>query len=427
MMISHTPPAIVVPFRATIPGKLRLVTAPRVTRSGIWVDAMPMGKGNSALYRLSLSGRVQQRISLPGLSMWTPVVYDGRVIVGLGGSYMYFHHGLGNCNSGRPHGWVAYSIRTGKVVWERLGLCQTMPTAALRNGVLYGVGANGRFDAVDAKTGKRLWRIRKRWSPAMSDPVLSGRFAVFGFSRIPVGDVFNPAESVAAVNLRTHAVQWEFTPKNAINLGESTVVVHKGVVYATWYTRRYDSVIPALAGAWAVEKSFHMAALRLDTGQVLWNLVYAKNRQNLWNRLMGKIAKRPPITDGPLEFANGDILSSPKNTGHLYALSAATGKVRWKAPTYPYNVSLPTYCSGKLWFLKAADRHSVLEELSPETGEVLQKEVLPAIGRTGPGAPVCLSNSLLLWGTTSKGIVIQNMPQSSAVPRETAGIATQTR
>lgn len=413
-------------FVTRVPG--RIVVNPRVTPQGIFVNTMGMKKPESWVFRLSLQdGKVRWRHQYPAFSMWEPVVSGNQVIVGLGSSYMYFYHGMLSCNSGHLHGWESVSDKTGKIVWKHLGLCQTMPTAALRNGNLYGVSANGRFEALSINTGKPIWRLHSRWTPAMSSPAFYGNLAVFSTARFVVGNVYNPHQSVVGINLKTHKVQWEYTLHTARNMGESSPVIYQGAVYATWYSPIHHSILGALLGDNEFQKNFYLVKLNLSTGKLLWRSTYAVHERTFYARVWNKwFRKTPPISDGPLVAYHNLIFSVPREMHTLYAISAKSGEVQWQY-RLPYgSVGVPTICRGEVIEsvspftlplqqsvgvspTKKTEYRAALVELSPKSGKLLG--FAPGNwGRMGPGTPVCLKNGVLAWGAGKMGSTLEMIP-----------------
>jgi outer membrane protein assembly factor BamB len=132
----------------------------------------------------------------------SPAVADGRVFVGSRDGFLY-----------------AVNAETGKLVWRvdhRMSWVNTSP--AVVDGVVYAGSSDERFlQAVDARTGRELWRVATE-RPVWSSPAVAG-------AMVYVGD---GSGTVYAVNRASGKERWRH--KSGRRIFSSPVIVD-GVLY----------------------------------------------------------------------------------------------------------------------------------------------------------------------------------------------------
>lgn len=190
--------------------------------------------------------------------------------------------------------------KTGRVVWKKdFNRCMAA-SPLLHKGVVYQSvmdyvncpqgrpGASGFVQAMDAKTGKKLWRFKA--APVESSPVLVG-------NTIYVGSWDN---NLYAINARTGRKRWAFKGDNRLN---TSPAYSQGKVF--------------IAG---------------DGGTVF--AVNAKTGKQVWQ-----------THPGPTEFfyatptiAYGRVFI-PNTNGTMYALGERSGKLLWATPMGSYGYS----------------------------------------------------------------------------------------
>ena len=189
----------------------RVRSSPAVAGRRIFV-----GSADGTLYALdSGSGREIWRFDTEGRGLESgefgfdrrtiqssPAVADGRVFFGSRDGFLY-----------------AVSAETGKLAWRldhRMSWVNTSPAVA--DGVVYAGSSDERFlQAVDARTGRELWRVATE-RPVWSSPSVAGEY-------VYVGD---GSGTVYAVERASGKVRWRYKSGRRIF---SSPVIGDGVLY----------------------------------------------------------------------------------------------------------------------------------------------------------------------------------------------------
>lgn len=277
---------------------------------------------------------------------------------------------------------LALDTRTGCVKWA------TQTPSQVRNSLAFGqlgkggplglVGgeASGNLIAIEAATGKILWRADPRHdktAPLSGSPLIHDGKIIVPISGSDVGAAMRPAYecckghgAVAAVDAATGKVLWTwhtmedakplgrtnsagaaaFGPSGAPVWSSPSVDVKKGVVYAS----TGENTSPP-----ATKTSDAIVAMDLATGREKW--VFQALENDVWNMscpIGAPVAEgRPPGANcyfakegsvlldhdfgaGPLIFrgksgkGGGDIILGGQKSGDVWALDAKTGKVLWR-------------------------------------------------------------------------------------------------
>lgn len=210
--------------------------------------------------------------------------------------------GYGRLYLGTNHGRVlAIDSGTGQVAWSReYGRC-IAASPALGGGVVYVAlmgpapcdhadrNALGLLVALEARTGKELWRFRA--GVIESSPLLVGRTVYFG----------SWDHRVYALDTRTHRPRWTFLTGDEVKGG---LAFARGTVYAG----SYDG---------------HVYALDAHTGRVRWS---AGAERGLRGR--GRFYATPTLAYGRVFVGATD--------GIVYAFGARSGRLLWARRTGSY-------------------------------------------------------------------------------------------
>lgn len=228
---------------------------------------------------------------------------------------------------------------------------------AYADGKLYVVSTNGRIEALDAATGKRIWeestsvgdgiwpfRHRKPGPDARyaGGPAVLGSLLVVGTLD---GHVYG-MDAATGKQLWSAEVDDEVISPPAIEAGTVYVRTNSGYVYAfnanngerEWL---YDQASvpalslrgngPLLAGHGAVifgSDDGHVVVLRSDTGTVLWDMPITKGTGRSDIQKLGD-------ADDTLQL-DGSTLYATAYHGELAAIDAAQGQVLWDRPFSSY-------------------------------------------------------------------------------------------
>lgn len=286
------------------------------------------------------------RFDARSLLEFPPVVAYGRLYVGTGG--------------GR---FLALDAETGKKVWVRkFGRCMAAsPTVG--GGVVYQTlmdpapcrphrqDADGFLVAMDPETGKELWRVRSAVSE--SSPLVVGRTVYFG----------SWDRKMYAVDTKTHRVKWTYTTGDKV---KDSPAYADGTIYFASYDRKVYAV-NAKTGklAWASSGNGTFYA----TPSVAYGRIFIGNTDG---RVYAFGAK-----SGHLLWARstGDWVYSSAAVWHrtvyvgsyshrFYALDAATGDVRWTFPTSRAVTGAATVMDGLVYFASLAGKTYALDALT---------------------------------------------------------------
>lgn len=163
------------------------------------------------------------------------------------------------------------------------------------DGMVYVGSEDQHVYAVDQETGEQVWAFLTDGG-IWSTPAVAGDVVYFGSSD----------DHVYAVDATTGTLQWEFETGGDIS---SSVAVADGVVYAP-------------------SNDTHLYALDATTGAELWRF---QAGQGLPAHGEGDPAADHRISSAPA-VADGTVYVG-SNNGHLYAIDAATGQMKWSFQT----------------------------------------------------------------------------------------------
>jgi outer membrane protein assembly factor BamB len=250
---------------------------------------------------------------------------------------------------------IAVDAKTGHVVWaKQLGRC-TAASPAVGGGVVYQTlmdpspcpqhqqNAAGYLVALDAATGKELWRFRS--GVTESPPLLVGRVVYFG----------SWDRKMYAVDAKTHRMRWSFTTGDKIK---------DGAAYAsgTVYFGSYDGKVYAVdARTGKLRWSGSGVGNFYATPAVAYGRVFIGNTDGrvyafgarsghlLWARSTGRYVY------GSAAVWNKTVYVGSYDN-RFYALDAATGDVRWSFRTNGPISGAPTVLAGVVYFSSTTGR-----------------------------------------------------------------------
>ncbi len=229
---------------------------------------------------------------------------------------------------------IAYALNSenGKPLWRRKVGELNASSPAIDNGRVFIANLEpGQVVALDAATGKRLWRFDLP-DRSETSPVVEGDLVVVGCES---GDLF-------ALDASTGKVAWQRELGGAIKGGPA---IHNGIVFAGDYGGELSAVrLTDGSIKWQtsdVGREFSRSGSFYSTPAVAFGRVYIGNKDGrmysfveetgklAWAQSTGgEVYSAPAVADTPtavpsVYFGSGDT---------VYALDAETGKERWTRP-----------------------------------------------------------------------------------------------
>ncbi len=203
----------------------------------------------------------------------------------------------------------------------KLGFAAAFTSPAVVKGVVYVGSEHGKVYALDAWTGAVMWTTKAGPGHDWSSPAVAG------------GVVYIGGDALFALRASTGELLWTLRDRTADNYSPTVV---NGVVY-----------VAAGNDGWAL-----LYAVRASDGSILW-------RQKAWDTGVLGIGMAPTVADG--------VVYAGSKTKKLYALDAATGKIRWTIPLGEEVGTPPAVVNGTAYV--PTDDH--LRAIRVSTGEVL--------------------------------------------------------
>lgn len=297
---------------------------------------------------------------------------------------------------------TAFSIETGERIWRseltpdidekfRVQEIFTRPKAAeigfgggvaYDNGRLYVTSGFGFVAALEAETGKELWRYQA--SAPIRTPPTASRGSVFF--------VTNTNEFVS-VDEETGAKNWSYQ-----SFEESARIL--------------SSASPAAAGDLVIApfSSGEIVAFLTDTGRPVWNDTLAKTTRLTALSTLNDIAGSPVIDRG--------LIYVVSHAGRLVAIDIRSGQRAWEVPIA--SLQMP-WVAGDYIFVISVDAE--LACVSRTDGAVLWVSKLPRYkkvkkrrGRIAWAGPILVGDYLILVST--EGDIVKVSPQDGSIVDE---------
>jgi outer membrane protein assembly factor BamB len=262
--------------------------------------------------------------------------------------------------------FFAVEAETGRPVWRKEFNRVVAASPTVGDGVVYQPFMNapdekrrsgdGVLAALDAKTGKVLWRFRARRGAMESSPLLVNGLVVLG----------SFDDHVYALDARTGRVRWRFRAGDDVKGGPAFV---DGTIYFGAYDGKVYAV-SARSGALRWE-SESQAGLRgagnfYATPTVAYGRVYigntdgkvyafgARSGKLLWSKSTGGwVYSSAAVWDKTVYVGSYDE--------RFYALDAATGDVRWSFKANGRISGSPTVLAGLVYFSTFKQRTYALD------------------------------------------------------------------
>ncbi|MCY0865096.1 MAG: PQQ-binding-like beta-propeller repeat protein [Sulfobacillus sp.] len=342
-----------------------------VTVSG---SMLYVGTNGNQLWAINWqTGQVVWVVVVPNMAMTNPLVKDGLVVIGLGNNaFRAYNTTEGWVRGTGINGLMAFQADTGHEVWFYPTVGETMATPVWQGNTLYDVTGGGHFIAVDARTGRLLWRLTLGGFDSMSSLVASGPDVYVAINRYLHA---YPAtwSKVVAVDTVTHQVAWATSLPVASGLSDSSLAAAGGSLFVAG--------VPAISdnGQGGI-LSNALFGLNQATGRVLWQVPLGAGHLPLDQEEEGI----------PLVMGNTVYEGSP--TSHsVFAVNTKTGQVLWRT-RLPSGVTANPLglAPGLIWVTQMNGR---IAYMNAANGHLLGQS--PALGPVGPESPVLVGHTLI--------------------------------
>ena len=341
------------------------------------------------VYALNAStGRLIWSTHVDNAAMGDPVVVDGRVFIGTGDTGFSFSQVLQVETKVAQHkpfhlvrglAWSAvYALdaKTGKVLWRYGTKGEDMPSECYANNTLYFGNGDGHFYALDPATGDVRWITKVGGFDSMSSCNIYNGKIFAGFT--------DPNE-LAAVDMQTGKLVWKTSFPDVANTGMGD---NSPTIDLTNHLVIQVSIADAESKDGHSTVNTAVFAVDPDSGKVVWKVMLGRGIS-------------PPAYKASVAIAHDGIIyvSSPA-TNNIYALDGATGHILWQSlipfPEAPgLGRGAVTYDNGVLYQATGA----VLYAWDAKTGHLLNSKTIG--GRFGIDNPVIVGKTMFLsnsWG-----------------------------
>lgn len=332
---------------------------------GIVIDGVTVS-GNTA-YVGTLEGNVDAVNATTGSLIWSTkmpnavfgpaVVAQGVVYIGIGNDTMQEMTAKRWVRGTGPSGWYALSAATGAVLWKHPTVGTAKAGLVYQNGVLYTVGGGGHLRALDAKTGKTIWKVFDGGVDNAAAPVL-----YHGMVIVPTGGPGDTA--LRAFSMSTGHRIWSYYGDNADNSPAEA----NGTLYIT-------NVLAFTSNGKRYAQDIYKA-INAKTGKLIW-------------RQPNESGPFPPAYAAPaVTYSNGVVYATSSNTPYLNALSATTGKLLWQTKLHAPSYTMPTVVNG---YVLVGDLGGYLDVVNAKTGSIAK--ALNLGGAFGAGSVSAISGT----------------------------------
>lgn len=314
-------------------------------------DTIYVSSFSKKVFALDVStGRVLWSANVPRIVMSTPIVVDNLVIVGTGTNDVLIDDG-DTTIWGVPGGddIIALSAKDGTTVWRFHTVGEDMPTPVFFEGRLIFSNGDMHAYALDAKTGKLLWKTPMPGVTTMSAATISHGAALLVASHGLKYIFSNQASHLIAVDALTGKIRWSANHGNAdcSPTVADDMVVCEGSLYV-WYGES--------ALGWMGKND--VEAFDASTGALKW-------------RWVGDIGYYTAVGSNERGISgmvhDGVLYQSVPTTNEFIAFRMADGKVLWRFHTAGSVKMSSVFWGGKVIF---GDTQGLMYSVDARTGQI---------------------------------------------------------
>jgi len=330
-------------------------------------------------------GTLKWQTAVDNVVMSTPILAEGEVFVGTG-----TNHHLSHTKWGRPEGDRVFALDAadGHVRWSFKTVGEDMPSPVYVQGRVIFANGDSHAYALDARSGKLLWRTGLNGISTMASATTDGRNVY-----LPTCTLQSFPGVTTVVDVRSGAVRWR-TPYG--NCDSSPTLAGNRVFLSGIRLRRSSFGYGYTANVAAVDAVSGRLRWTYETPDVGYSSTFVSSERAVAGT-----------------FAGGTYFQSIPTHDRLVAFDAATGRVRWSLRTLAPVKMSPVVHNG---FLYAGDTSGCFYSIEARTGTLRRVTTFNAPFSTSP--PVMVNNALLVAvGSTIRVLPLQGNLVSADMPQ----------
>jgi outer membrane protein assembly factor BamB len=303
---------------------------------------------------------------------------------------------LGAGARGTETGTSGGATGPGSMAWAFTTGNQVLANPGVGNGVAYVGSKDNYVYAVNAATGKQVWKTQLGWvtaAPEVVGDMLCVATTTGQFSALHVASgaaAWQQETDVAAAFKRSWASDGDTVILPSVTQPLQAYDVASGSIERTFGTQsQYTGGIIAAANGvlYALDESGALQAFQISTGASLWNaLAFSSGAGTTGTGLV--------VSDGAIYVAT--------DSGTLYSLNAATGHSNWSYVAGGTLLSDPVAADGMVYVV---DDGGTLHAVSAASGKQAWTHLAASSGEIGPvvsGGTLYVSTGLALQALDAK-------------------------
>jgi outer membrane protein assembly factor BamB len=348
--------------------------------TGAWAPAWASGQtGPSALPEPSGA-----RVNVSRRNLLIGAAAGGAIVVGGVAAWVVSSRPSANnanaagdepTRAGSPAGARALGTGPASTAWAFTTGNEILSNPGVGNGVVYVGSKDNYLYAVNAATGKQIWKSRQGLVSA-APQVVNGMVCVatvtgeFSAIRAATGAVawrqqtdtpaaFKPDWAVAGGTVILQSTTQPLTVYDAVTGAKGTTTFGSPGQFAGGAIGAANGVL------YAVEESSALFAVRIATGTVLWQRYVSSNESGFFTSIV--------IIDGVIYITD--------DGGTLYSLNAANGNSNWTYPAGASQLSTPVAADGIVY---VTDDSGILHAITTAGGKRVWTHQTVSSGEIGP-------------------------------------------
>jgi len=301
------------------------------------------------------------------------IVADGKLFVGTGNRNFKRDYIDENDSPVLIRGQGQNSIygldaANGNILWKFDTVGENMPTMLYKDGMLYAVGGDRHFYALNATTGQLYWKLFLGSYISVASLNINGDLLYTGGAD---PNVF------FAIDIKKQAIAWA-TDTSSFEVGgidDCSAAYSDSLLFTDSVTRINDDGTYGGHGIYAID---------------------ANSGQHIWSFDEGDGAMIENNKCGVPVVYNGVVYAGSPVTRSMYALDAKTGKLLWKLPNTGVIKAPPVLYDNVIYFVNV---DGLLFVANAQNGNIMNVKLLG--GKLNTQGPMIINNTLYIG--TQKG------------------------